>query len=410
MPSIRRLSGSLARTASCPRGLALIAAIALTGGAPAGPRDRIVRTVALALSFVPLAAAQITDIRPSSPLPDATVGQSYSVRFRPVNPYQGLPVLWNITPECLDGTGLSFTPDNGTALTARISGRPTQRGTFFCTIVVTDAGNNVISRLYELTIVKSCNPPRITSAPPPSTFDPGVPFAYTVLATGQPPQTFSALGLPPGLSIDPSTGVISGTAEIGGTYPVTIVVAGCGRSAIQNFTLVVGTAPAAVTLASAPNPAVFGQDIAVSVQAAGGASVPTGTVLLCVVASGEFCAAPVGAPPAGTPASLIPPLQSATLDAGGSAAFTVHGLSIQNYVLQAYYGGDATHSAARSQPVDQFVIKGVILPPRSAARTGKAPATGPVVAEPVPALSPSMLSLLSLVIVLCVVGRARQRS
>src|SRR5205085_11829039 len=153
---------------------------------------------------------------------------------------------------------------------------------------------------------------------------------------------FSGLGLPPGIAINASTGVISGTTDIGGAYPVTIVVAGCGRSGIQNFTLVVGTAPVTLTLASAPNPAVFGQDIAVSVHAAGGASVPAGTVLLCVVASGEFCATPVGAPPAGTPGNLIPPLQSGTLDAGGNAAFTVRGLAIQNYIMQAYYAGDAT--------------------------------------------------------------------
>ena len=222
MRSIRRLSGTLARTTSCHSRLARIAAI----------------TVACS---VPLAHGQITDIRPQSPLPDATLNQAYSVRFTPVKPFQGLPVLWSITPGCLDGTGLAFTPDNGTALTARISGRPTQRGTFFCTIVATDAGNNTFSKLYELTIVKGCVPARITSAPPPSMIDPGVLFTYTVLATGQPPQTFSALGLPPGLVIDPSTGMISGTTQTAGTYPVTIVVAGCGRSAVQSFTLVVGT-------------------------------------------------------------------------------------------------------------------------------------------------------------------------
>ena len=52
--------------------------------------------------------------------------------------------------------------------------------------------------------------------------------------------------------------------------------------------------------------------------------------------------------------------------ASGNATFMVRGLAIQNYVLQAYYGGDATHSAARSQTVDQFVIKGVVLPPAKA--------------------------------------------
>src|SRR5205823_12368589 len=122
--------------------------------------------------------------------PDATLSQFYSISFKPVKPYQGLPVAWSITPGCLDNTGLAFTPDRGTAPTARISGRPSQRGTFFCTIIATDAGNNVISKLYELTVVKGCTAPRITSAPPPSTIDPGVLFTYPVVANGRPPPTF----------------------------------------------------------------------------------------------------------------------------------------------------------------------------------------------------------------------------
>jgi hypothetical protein len=203
--------------------------------------------------------------------------------------------------------------------------------------------------------------------------------------------------------------VIAGVTQAGGTYAVTVIVTGCGRSAVQSFTLVVGTAPVALSLTSAPNPAVFGQDIAVSVHAAGGATTPSGAILLCVAAAGQFCAAPVGAPPPATPDDLVPPLVSATLDAGGNAAFTLHDLAIQNYMLQAYYGGDATHSAARSVVVDQFVIKGAVLPPPPGARAGQAPISGGT-AEPIPALSAPALFLLSLAVVVAVFGRARRRA
>src|SRR5712671_6383762 len=115
------------------------------------PALRLARIgVAALICAAPWASAQITDIRPRSPLPDATIHESYSVIFTPAHPYKGLPVLWTITPGCLDGTGLSFTPDNGTANTARIKGVPTLRGTFHCTVVAQDAAENVISKLYEL--------------------------------------------------------------------------------------------------------------------------------------------------------------------------------------------------------------------------------------------------------------------
>src|SRR6266853_1861588 len=273
------------------------------------PALRLARICAVALiCAAPWASAQLSDIRPRSQLPDATLHQFYSVTFTPVNPYKGLPVLWTITPGCLDGTGLSFTPDNDTANTARIKGVPTLRGTFHCTVVAQDAAENVISKLYELSIVRGCAAPQIISEPPPAV-QPGVPYSFTVVAAGKPPITFSALGLPPGLAIDPATGVI-----------------------------------------------------------------------------------------AGTPASLIPPLASATLDAGGNAAFTLTGLAIQNYVLQAYYGGDGTHDPAASVSVDQFVIKGVVFPP--ARRSPSAPARpSGASAEPIPALSIPMLGVLGLAIV-----------
>jgi large repetitive protein len=363
-------------------------------------------TLACAASW---ADAQVSNIRPDSVAP-AVAKHAYSVTFTPVNPYKGLPVLWNITG-CLNGTGLTFTPQNGVASSASISGVPVLVGTFKCTIRVQDAGNNVFSRLYEIDIVRACTSPRITSDPPPPAIDPGVPFSYSIVATGRAPRTFSALGLPPGLAIDPVSGVIAGTTSAGGAYTVTVIVQNCGRPAIQNFTLVVGRAPVTLALSNTPNPAVFGQDIAVLVHASGGAGAPTGALSLCVIGAGEFCAAPVGTPPPGTAPGLIPALRTATLDASGNAVFTLSALPIQNYVLQAYYAGDATHAEARSVAVDQFVIKGPVFPPLKGASAGpRAPTAAP--AQPVPALSPPLVVLLALALLAIgasAAGRTRGR-
>jgi hypothetical protein len=105
---------------------------------------------------------------------------------------------------------------------------------------------------------------------------------------------------------------------------------------------------------------------------------------------------------------MIPPLRTATLDAAGSAAFTLSGLPIQNYTLQAYYGGDATHAEARSVTIDQFVIKGPVFPPARGSPHGPAPTSAS--AQAVPALSPLLLGLLALaltVIGAVAVGRVR---
>ncbi|HVT85653.1 MAG TPA: NPCBM/NEW2 domain-containing protein [Chitinophagaceae bacterium] len=47
---------------------------------------------------------------------------------------------------------------------------------------------------------------------------PGNPFLYTIAATGERPMHFSADNLPKGLSVDPSTGIITGKVDQRGTY------------------------------------------------------------------------------------------------------------------------------------------------------------------------------------------------
>ncbi|WP_322786251.1 trypsin-like serine protease [Catelliglobosispora koreensis] len=57
---------------------------------------------------------------------------------------------------------------------------------------------------------------------------------------GTPPYTWSATGLPPGLSISSSTGTVSGTPTTAGTYNTTITATG-GGSGSASFTWTVGT-------------------------------------------------------------------------------------------------------------------------------------------------------------------------
>jgi uncharacterized delta-60 repeat protein len=66
----------------------------------------------------------------------------------------------------------------------------------------------------------------------------GTPFAFTVTAT-QLPKTFSATGLPPGLSINPATGIISGTPTATGTYNAVVTVGNAGGTVNSNLTITV---------------------------------------------------------------------------------------------------------------------------------------------------------------------------
>jgi alpha-galactosidase len=70
---------------------------------------------------------------------------------------------------------------------------------------------------------------------------PSAPFLYTVPATGQTPLTFSATGLPAGLTLGSGSGILSGTAPVAGSYPIAVTVANGAGSATATLTVVSGT-------------------------------------------------------------------------------------------------------------------------------------------------------------------------
>ena len=74
--------------------------------------------------------------------------------------------------------------------------------------------------------------PRVTGGTP------GRPFLFRVPATGKPPLEFSAAGLPAGLAIDSSSGIISGRIRDPGTTDSTVEVQGPGGKAYRSLRII----------------------------------------------------------------------------------------------------------------------------------------------------------------------------
>jgi hypothetical protein len=144
-------------------------------------------------------------------------------------------------------------------------------GPFSVTVTVSD-GSNSTSQSFNWTVNPYVNLSYINDQAATE----GTSFSLPVPATdaGALTLTYSADGLPDGLSIDTSTGAITGTPAAGdalnGPYGVTITASDGTYSSSQTFTLTVlpATAPAAPTLTSiALQGSQAGEGVLVQVQA-----------------------------------------------------------------------------------------------------------------------------------------------
>src|SRR5438552_9510910 len=124
------------------------------------------------------------------------------------------------SPTSYGATGLPSGLSVNTS-TGLISGTPaagTDAGSpYSVTISATNAGGT-----GSATLTLTINPATPVIQPPfTATGQVGVAFSYTITATNN-PTSYNATGLPAGLSVSTSTGLISGTPTTAGTYAVTI--------------------------------------------------------------------------------------------------------------------------------------------------------------------------------------------
>jgi hypothetical protein len=150
-------------------------------------------------------------VQSQSALALGQVGAPYSMQFTATG---GGTLTWSVSSGSLPA-GLTL---NGS--TGLLSGTPSTPGDYSFKVTTSD-GSRSDSRTYAMTVVQPLAIPAV-SAP---VTEVNLPYSLNLSATGgRGPYTWSATGLPTGLSIDPATGAISGTATAPANGPVTITV------------------------------------------------------------------------------------------------------------------------------------------------------------------------------------------
>ncbi len=168
------------------------------------------------------------------------------------------PYTFALTSGSLPG-GLSLSPATG-----QISGTPNAAGTFTFTIQATDSDVPAQSKSASVTLQVATPITTISSPLAPATVNAA--YTNTLVTGGTPPYNCSVTSgsLPQGLSLAPSTCILSGSPSGPATYSFGVSVSDSGtpaQSTSANYSLTVLQVVTATTLSSSANPSVFGNSV-----------------------------------------------------------------------------------------------------------------------------------------------------
>ena len=219
----------------------------------------------------------IVNVAPTPPvittalLPAATVGTSYT---QSLSATAGTPpYAWSIMSGTL-APGLNLAPSGA------LSGTPTAAGAYDFTAKVTDSSKLSDSKSLRLTVNAALAALNITTNSVPGGVA-GIAYTSTVTASGgQSPYAWSVSsgGLPPGVSLQSSSGQLSGTPSSPGNYVFSLRVTDAGgRTAEKSLTILIVQG---VAISACPTPeGLTGTPYSSNVSASGGTPPYTWSVL-----------------------------------------------------------------------------------------------------------------------------------